>query len=40
MCTYILQKGLVPEVPVEVLADPAPLEPEEAGYHWVGQQMP
>ena len=30
----------VPEVPVEVGPDPLPLEPEEAGYHWVLQQMP
>ena len=30
----------VPEVPVEVGPDPLPLEPEEASYHWVLQQMP
>ena len=30
----------VPEVPVEVGPDPLPLKPEEAGYHWVLQQMP
>ena len=34
------EEEVEPEVPVEVRPDPLPFEPEEAGYHWVLQQMP
>ena len=34
------EEEVEPEVPVEVGPDPLPFEPEEAGYHWVLQQMP
>ena len=34
------EEEVEPEISVEVRPDPLPLEPEEACYHWVLQQMP
>ena len=33
------EEQVEPEVPVEVRPDPLPLEPEEAGHHWVFEQV-